>query len=144
MLCSTFFRKVSANAWNEFHAAIVLVPSGAYPRGCRSGGPVSHEFWRLEQSGRMAPSPPRREFGAPELFFPGPGAPLGRPCLCLNGALFVMLLYLFLSFFLSFPLFSSLFLSLSFPFFLFGAPLGPQSPPRIRPDTCKRQKFIPN
>ena len=65
----------------------------------------------------------------------------GCPCLCLNGALFVMLLYLFLSFIISFPLFPLFF----FPFHfspLFGPPKfsdrgggarGPQSSPRIRP-----------
>ena len=53
-----------------------------------------------------------------EDFFPR--APLGRPRLCLNGAPFVMLIYLFLSLYLSFPLFP-LFFFPSFSFF--GAPL---------------------
>ena len=70
----------------------------------------------------MAPSSPRRQFGAPEVFFPG--APQGRPCLCLNDALFVMLIHLFLSFFPFLSLFFPLFISLSFPFSsFFGAPL---------------------
>ena len=60
--------------------------------------------------------------------------PPGHPCLCLNGALFVMLIYLFLSFYF-FPSFSFPFSSFSF---FFGAALVTRGAealktPRIRP-----------
>ena len=100
--------------------AIHHVCTGVYPGGCRPGGVKL-------KNGTLTP------LRHPKVFFPG--APQGRPCLCLNGALFVMLIYLFLSFYLSFPLF--FLFSLPFPFLFFGAPLvtrGPQCPPGCAPD----------
>ena len=83
------------------------------------------------------PPPPPGQFGTPEVFFSG--ALSGHNCLCLNGALFSMLIYLFLSFCLSFPLFSSLSLSSLFLFLIFWRPFSapgteaPKATPRIRP-----------
>ena len=75
--------------------------------------------------------------GTPEVFFPG--APPGCPCLCLNDALFVKLIYLFLSLYLSFPPFSSFFFRFLSSFFFFWRPFSdpgaevPEAPPRIHP-----------
>ena len=84
--------------------------SGVHPEGCKPGG-SSESFilapWSKVEEWRPH-HPPCRQFGAPEVFFPA--APLGCPCLCLNGTLFVMLLIFF------FFLFS---LSFSFPFLSF-------------------------
>ena len=88
------------------------------------------------QSWRMVPSlpPPTINVAPLKFSYLEPQGPTGCPCLCLNGALFVMLIYLFLSFFLSFPLFPLFFFP--FPFLLFLAPLqwpGGPKPPRICP-----------
>ena len=112
----------------------MTVLTGAYPGGHRPGAQWVINFGALEQSWRMAPSTPLSAVNLAPLKFFLPWSPSGRPCLCLDGALFGMLIYLFLSFFfLSF--FSSLFLSISFPFSsFFGASLvrqgakAPQSP----------------
>ena len=85
------------------------------------------------KNGALTPPPPSATVNLAPLKFSSMEPE--RSCLFLNGALFVMLLYLFFPFF---PSFSSLFPSLSFPFF--GGPLvtrGAKAPPRIRPWKAK-------
>ena len=124
-----------------FRKVMSMIYGGVSSRS-QTGGPVSHWFWRPGTKLKNGTLPsPYRQFGSPEVFYPGAPKLSMAPLLVLEQHpirhvdLSCSFFFPFLSFF--FPLFFSP-VPFLFLFFFFCAPLvtqgpRPTKPPRIRP-----------